>query len=283
MTSLKKVLYDAYKGKYAVGAFNTSNLEITEAILNASVKKKSPAIIATSPKAIDYVGGAHVFAAMVREQTKNLKIPVVLHLDHSKSFDLVKKCVAAGYSSVMFDGSRLPYNENVRITKRVVKLAHAKGVSVEGEIGIIGGKEDYLKKHKVILADPKLAKDFVKKTGIDAIAAALGTSHGLAANTKNKIDFALLKEINKIVKMPMVLHGASQGTSDAHIKKAIKLGISKVNIDTNLRVAFATEIRKLLKNDKSVYDPRTIIGAGQVGIEKVVEKKVKLFNSQNKA
>ena len=283
MTTLKKVLKDAQKQHYAVGAFNTSNLEITQAILKASEKKKSPVIIAASPKAIDYAGGAHVIADMVQACVNGAKVPVVLHLDHSKTFELVRECVAAGFTSVMFDGSRLQYKDNVRITKKVVALSHAKGVTVEGEIGIIGGKEDYLKKRKVVLADPNVAIDFVNKTGIDALAAAVGTAHGLATDAPEKIDFPLLSKISKSVKVPLVLHGASQGVSDANIKKAIKYGISKVNIDTDLRVAFAKEVRKLLSRDKSIYDTRGIIGAGRSGIEKVVEKKIALFNSQNKA
>ena len=283
MTTLKSVLTKAYTGKYAVGAFNTSNLEITQAILAAGEKKKSPVIIATSPKAIDYAGGPAVHVALMKELSKGVRVPVVLHLDHSKTFELAKACVLAGYTSVMFDGSRLPYSDNVRITKKLVKIAHAKGVSVEAEIGIIGGKEDYLKKRKVVLADPKIAKEFVKKTGIDALAAALGTSHGLASDTKNHIDFSILTEIHKTVNIPLVLHGASQGISDAHIKRAIKLGVSKINIDTTLRVSFAKEVRKLLTKDKKVYDPRTIITAGKSGIEKEVVKKIQLFNSQNKA
>jgi len=273
MKSLKPILQDAYERKYAVGAFNTSNLEITQAILTTAERLHSPIIISTSPKAIDYMGGPKVVVAMVEAVVKQAKVGVVLHLDHSKSFTLVKECVEAGYTSVMFDGSRLPYRDNVRITKRVVALARKKGVSVEAEIGIIGGKEDYIKKRKVVLADPDAAVDFVKKTRVDALAAAVGTAHGLAEDAPEKIDFELLEEINRRLNIPLVLHGASQGITDANIKKAIRLGISKINIDTDLRVGFTKSVRALLAHDKKVYDPRAIIGSGRVGIEKVVEKK----------
>ena len=282
MTTLKNVLTKAYKGRYAVGAFNTSNLEITQGILIACEKLRSPAIIATSPKAIDYAGGPRTIAAIVREVCAKARVPVVLHLDHSKSFELTKACVAAGYTSVMFDGSRLPYNENVRITKKIVKLAHAKGVSVEGEIGIVGGKEDYLKKRKVVLADPDQAEDFVKKTGIDAVAAAVGTAHGLAKDTPEKLNLALLSEINKRLKMPLVLHGASEGIPDADVKKAIKRGVAKVNIDTTIRVGFTGSVRKALAKDKALYDPRALITAGRLGAEKAIEAKIRLFSSHNK-
>lgn len=283
MTSLKKILTHAYARHYAVGAYNTSNLEITQAILNASEALKAPVIIATSPKAIDYAGGPAILANLVRSVSAQTRVPVVLHLDHAKSFELVRECINAGYTSVMFDGSRLPYADNVRITKKVVRLAHAKRVSVEGEIGIIGGKEDYLKKRKVILADPNTAVDFVRKTGIDALAAAVGTAHGLGKDSPEKIDFALLAEINKRVRMPLVLHGASEGISDSHIKKAIKSGVAKINIDTTIRVAFTKAVRTALANDKLLYDPRTVLMQGRIASEKAIAKKIRLFSTTNKA
>jgi fructose-bisphosphate aldolase, class II len=283
MTILRKVLQKAYAGKYAVGAFNTSNLEITQAILNASQKLNAPVIVATSPKAIDYAGGPRVIVALVEAVAKKYRIPIVLHLDHSKTFSLVKACIEAGYTSVMFDGSRLPYAQNVRITKNVVKAAHSKGVSVEAEIGIIGGKEDYLNKRSVVLADPDQAVDFVKKTGVDALAAAVGTAHGLAKDAPEKIDFKLLAEINKRLRMPLVLHGASEGISNAHIRKAIRSGVSKINIDTTIRVGFTNAVRKSVIKDKELYDPRALITSGRIGAEKAIEQKIKLFSTQNKA
>jgi len=185
----------------------------------------------------------------------------------------------------MIDGSRHSYKENIRITKKVVTYAHKRGVQVEGELGTIGGKEDYATGGKLVLANPDDAVDFVKKTGVDSLAAAVGTAHGIAASVtfKEKIDFPRLRAIAKVLNVPLVLHGASEGISDNDIRNAIKLGIAKINIDTTIRVAFTAGVRRYLKKNTSAYDPRTIIGIGRDGIEKAIEKKMKLFNTQNKA
>lgn len=283
LVNLKKILIDAKKQHYAVGAFNTSNLEITQSILSAAEHLRAPVIIATSPKAIAYAGGAKVLADMIKALAKNYNVTYALHLDHAKDIKIVKECIMAGYPSVMFDGSRLSFKNNLSLTKQVVRLAHKHQASVEGEIGTIGGQEDYLRKKKIILADPKQAFIFVKKTGIDALAAAVGTAHGTSRQSgKEKINFKVLKEVAEAVKIPLVLHGASEGILPKDIKRAIKEGICKINIDTNLRRAFAETIRNFLKNDKSVYDPRVIMAAGTIAMERVVEVKIKLFGSQNK-
>lgn len=284
LVNLKKLLVHAQKYEYAVGAFNTSNLEITQSIFAAAHKLRAPVIIATSPKAIAYAGGAHVLARLIKAVADNYKVIYALHLDHGRDIATIKECIKAGYSSVMFDGSRLPFKDNLRLTKQAVALARGKRVSVEGEVGTIGGREDYLKKKKVIMADPKDTAFFVKETDVDALAAAVGTAHGLAKNVTNeKIDFKVLKEVTKAVKVPLVLHGASEGIPNKDIKKSIKEGICKVNIDTDLRRAFAVAVRNILKNDKSIYDPRAIIGTGRIAMEQVVEQNIKLFGSANKA
>lgn len=285
IVSQKKILTVARKRKFGVGAYNTSNLEITQAILSASAKNKAPVIIATSEKAIDYFGGAEIAAATILALFKKVKIPVSLHLDHSKSFTRVKECIAAGYGSVMIDASRLSFKNNIFLTKKVVAYSHKRGVQVEGELGTIGGKEDYVKGGKLILAEPIDAAIFVKRTGIDTLAAAVGTAHGTAAAVtfKEKIDFPRLTAISKVVSIPLVLHGASEGISNKDIKKAITFGIAKINIDTSLRVSFSKDVRAFLKKNKTAYDPRAIISAGSAGIEKIVATKIKLFGSKNKA
>jgi fructose-bisphosphate aldolase class II len=285
IVSQKKILKIARKKKFGVGAYNTSNLEITQAILSASVKSKAPVIIATSEKAIDYFGGEDNAATLINALSKKVNIPVSLHLDHSKSFERVKECISAGYGSVMIDASRLSFKDNIALTKKVVTYAHKRGVQVEGELGTIGGKEDYVKGGKLILAEPKDATVFVKRTGIDSLAAAVGTAHGTAAavTIKEKIDFPRLIAISKVVSIPLVLHGASEGIPDKDIRKAITFGIAKINIDTNLRVAFTKDVRLFLIKNKKAYDPRAIITAGRDAIEKTVTKKIKLFNTQNKS
>lgn len=282
LVSLKSVLTKAKDKKYAVGAFNTSDLEVTQGIINAAMKLKSPVIISTSEKAVDYAG-IDILSQIVIKLAKKADIPVVLHLDHARGFSLIKKAIACGYSSVMIDASHLPFKKNIALTKKVVAAAHRHKVSVEGELGTIGGEEDYVKARKIILADPEQALTFIKQTGIDAFAAAVGTAHGLSKGRKEKLDFKRISKIAKITKLPLVLHGASEGVSPEDIKKAIKLGVCKVNIDTDLRKAFSKNIRNMLKRDKKVYDPRKILGSARDAVAKEVSEHIKLFGSKNKA
>lgn len=281
LVSLHSVLKKAQRNKYAIGAFNTSNLEATQAIIDAAQKLKSPVIVSTSEKAIDYAG-LSALASMIKIFARMARVPVVLHLDHAKTFELVKKCIAAGYTSVMLDGSRLPFKKNIALTKKVSAVAHKFNISVEGELGTIGGKEDYISGKNIILADPKKAKVFVDNTKVDALAAAVGTAHGLPIPKEN-IDFKRLRAIQKLVSVPLVLHGASQGIFDKDIKKAIKHGICKVNIDTDLRLAFTNALRKKLQRDKKVYDPRAILSEGRSAVMKKAMEKMRLFGSVNKA
>ena len=305
LVNLNKILPKARKGKYGVGAFNTSNIEITQAIIQAAELLNAPVIVATSEKAIRYAG-IEIISQMVITMAKKAKIPVALHLDHGKSFEIVKECIKHNYTSVMIDASHLSFKENLRLTKQVVKYAHKRGVSVEAEIGRLAGIEDDIKvkKDDAIYTAPREAKRFARESGCDALAIAIGTSHGAYKfKGKPKLRIDILKEIAKIVKIPLVLHGASgvkikwinrvnkfggklahtRGVPDNLIKQAVKNGVSKINTDTDLRIAFTAGVREyLIKNPKS-FDPRKIIGSARDMMQEVVEDRIKIFGSKNKA
>ncbi|NQU83960.1 MAG: class II fructose-1,6-bisphosphate aldolase [Parcubacteria group bacterium] len=304
LVSLKKILIKAQKGKYAVPAFNINDLEVLQAVIGAAKKLKSPIIIQASEGAIKYAGMKNL-VNMVNVAAKE-KIPVAFHLDHGKNLKVVKNAIKSGFTSVMFDGSSFSFRKNLRLTKKVVGWAHKKGVSVEAELGALKGIEDLVSvsEKEAILTNPEQSGEFVKKTGCDALAIAIGTSHG-AHKFKGvaKLDIKRLSEIKKNVKVPLVLHGASgvpqeliklikkcggdvgnaKGNSPAEIKKAIKGGVCKINIDTDLRLAFTAGVRCKLKEDKKVIDPRKILGEAKELMEKVAEDKIKLCGSQNKA
>lgn len=303
-TSLKSVLTNAQKGRYAVPAFNINDLEILQSVMAAAKKMKSPIIIQTSEGAIEYAGMENLFQ-MVKVAAKE-NIPVVFHLDHGKNLKVAQRAIKSGYTSVMYDGSSLPYAENLKNTKKVVGWARAKNVSVEAEIGSLKGVEDLVSvsARDAILTDPAQAKDFVEKTGCDALAVAIGTSHGAYKFKGNpKLDLKRLAEIKKGVKIPIVLHGASgvpaelvrmlkrcggdigeaKGNAPAEIKKAIKLGVCKINIDTDLRLAFSAGLRCTLKENKKVFDPRKILETSKKLMQKVAEEKIIMCGSKNKA
>lgn len=269
----KQLIFDAQRGKYAVGSFNTSDLEITKAIVWAAARMESPAIVETSEKAIAYAGLQNI-ADIVKNEAKKSCFPVGLHLDHGKSLDIVKQCLDAGYTSVMFDGSHLSYHENIILTRQACEMAHRADVACEGELGAIG-KSDEEKK----FTDPSQVVEFVRETGVDFLAVAIGSAHGMGGDEKLNID--LLKKIRVKTNIPLVLHGAS-GVSDEDIKAAIKNGICKINIDTDIRHTFARAVREI-SNKYQDDDPRDIMNKVMVEIQKVVEEKIKLFGSEGKA
>ncbi len=301
--STKKLLQKAQRGKYAVPHFNINNLEIMEGVLHAAVKLRSPIILATSEGAIEY---AHIkeFVALAKAASEEHKIPIAFHLDHGQDMKIIKQAIKMGYSSVMVDGSYLPFEENVRKTKKVVQLAHAKKISVEGELGTIGGKEDTVAAKNILYTDPIKAKEFATRTGCDFLAVAIGTSHG-AYKFKGKASLRidLLKKIQQQTKIPLVLHGASgvpvnivklaekygaslkgaEGVPNGQIKKAIQNGICKINTDTDLRLAFDAGIRKVIKTKPAEFDPRQILGPARDLIQKVAEERIKLCGSAGKA
>lgn len=282
-TILKKA-----RGKYAVGAFDVNNLEMVRAVIGACVSERAPVFIQTTEKALHYAGADNL-SAMITIAAKK-PVPTVLHLDHGKSFDTAKLCIANGYTSVMFDGSRLPFVQNVKITKQVVSLAHKKRITVEAELGIIPGKEDYVTAAENFYTEPATAKKFVELTKVDSLAVAIGTKHGL--NEKEishgmkkghlKLRMDILKEIGETVSVPLVLHGGSDVPA-RDVKRAIRYGVAKINIDTELRVAFKTAVEEFIKKNPDVYDPRDILTPAIERIGEVVKKKVKEFGSSKKA
>ncbi|MBI4139263.1 class II fructose-bisphosphate aldolase [Candidatus Uhrbacteria bacterium] len=299
----KKLLIPARAKNYAVPAFNVNNLEVLKAVMSAAEKMRSPVILQTSEGAIDYAGIEYL-SAMIRVAAAG-KIPVVMHLDHGKELRYVKMALAHGYSSVMMDGSALPYRKNVAITKTVVRLAHAKGVSVEAEIGALAGIEDFVsvEEKDAKLTNPDEAARFAEKTGCDSLAIAIGTSHGaFKFKGKTHLDIARLKRIAGLVKLPLVLHGASgvredvkkiaeshgaklgeaRGVLDADIRAAIRNGVAKINIDTDLRLAFTAGVREAVDDLPKVIDPRKLLEPATLLMREVAMKKMKLFGSDGR-
>ena len=305
-SSYKHLLKQASSGNYAVGAFNVNNLEFIHAVMAAAEAEKSPVIIQTSHGALEYAGFEEL-SALVHVVASKTKIPVVLHLDHGTDAELVAFVIRSGlYQSVMFDGSSLSYDENIRETSKLAKLAHKAGMSLEAELGAIAGIEDFVsvEERDAHLTDPKQAQEFVKATGCDALAIAIGTRHGAFKFTEaSKLDFPRLKKINDLVSVPLVLHGASgipanimkictkygckiedaKGVADAHIKKAVSLGIKKVNIDSDLRIDFDAGVRQFLNDNPEVIDPRKILGPAQALMSKVVSQKMRMLGCAGKA
>jgi fructose-bisphosphate aldolase class II len=284
LVTVKQITQKAKKGNYAIGAFNAPNLEVVKAIILAAKEMNSPVIISTSEKEISYAG-VNEIAAIVISMARNSKIPVALNLDHGSSFEMVKKCIDAGFTSVHYDGSSKELSENIKITKKIVNFAHKKGVSVEGEIGHIGGASSlHISKIDVdedSLANPDVVQGFFNKTKVDVIAVAVGSAHGMY-KTAPKLDFDRIEKIESLVKIPLVLHGGS-GIPNDQIKKAIKLGMRKINVNTELRIAFSQALRKTLAKNKDEVVPYNILPASIDAVKNVVEEKIKLFGSRNKA
>lgn len=276
-----ELLSKAHKEGYAVGAFNTNNLEITQAIIQAAEEMRSPAIIQVSEGGLKYAG-IETISAIVRTLAAKASVPVALHLDHGTDFNNVMKCLRNGWTSVMMDASKLPLEKNIAVTKNVVSIAHGMGVSVEAELGKIGGTEDNVTvdEREASMTDPDEALSFVKETGIDYLAISIGTAHG-PYKGEPKLDFDRLKKIKELLNIPLVLHGAS-GVPEDSIKTAVSLGINKINIDTDIRQAFAWRLREVLKTDQEVYDPRKILGPCKDAMKEVVKNKMRLFGSAGK-
>ncbi|MDD3679002.1 MAG: class II fructose-bisphosphate aldolase [Patescibacteria group bacterium] len=274
----------ARKHGFAIGAFNTSNAEITKAIIKTAERLGSPVIIETSENEMAHVG-SEVMVAEITAIAKNTKIPVALHLDHGKSFESVREAIRAGYSSVHIDGSTLAFEENFKLTKAVVDLAHNNKVAVEGEVGHIEGNSSEHKLpfeiKKENLTDPGDAAFFVKKTKVDILAISIGNIHGLYETTP-MLDFDRLEEISKSVKLPFSLHGGS-GIPKNQIQKAIAFGITKINVNTEIRVAFKRGLLHEFDLRPDEVVPYKYLPAGSAAVEKVVESKIKIFGSAGQA
>ncbi|NLA27767.1 MAG: class II fructose-1,6-bisphosphate aldolase [Firmicutes bacterium] len=282
LVSLNEILGKARREKYAVGAFNCNNMEIVQAIAQAAEEEKSPVIIQASQGAIKYAGLSYI-TALVKLAAAEVSVPVVLHLDHGTSFEQVLQCIRHGFSSVMFDGSQHPLEENIRLTKKVVEIAHAVGVTVEGELGKIGGTEDDISVSDAdaLFTDPEEAKRFVEETGVDALAISIGTAHGRYKGVP-RLDFERLEKIRQVIDCPIVLHGSS-GVPDESIRKAVSLGVQKINIDTNIREVFVGTIRKYLSEHPDEIDPRNVLKPAREAATAIIREKIRLFGSSNKA
>ncbi|MDD3028270.1 MAG: class II fructose-1,6-bisphosphate aldolase [Erysipelotrichaceae bacterium] len=281
LVTTKKLLLDAQAGGYAIGAFNVENMEMVQAVVAAAQELNSPVILQTTPSTVKYAS-LDYFYANVKTAAENATVPVVLHLDHGSSFDLAMRALRSGYTSIMIDGSHLDFEENIKVTKAVVDACHPSNVSVEAELGKVGGKEDGLDGGEGNPnTDPKEAALFVEKTGVDSLAIAIGTAHGVYKGEPN-VDIKRLSEIKEAVSVPLVLHGTS-GVPDATVKECIARGICKVNYATDLRIAFSKGVNDVLHDSPDTIDPKKYNAQGREEVKKYVMSKIQVCGSVNKA
>ena len=286
LVHIKDILQKADREGYAVGAFNTQNLELTLAIARAAVAQKSPVIIQISEKTIEYAGLkpiTHIVETIAKNHSNH--VPIALHLDHGKSFLVVSECVKAGFSSIHIDGCELPYDENVALTKESVAYAHRHRVWAQGELGTIFGKEGLTKVRArqsptAHLTDPARVREYVEATRVDTLAVSVGTFHG-SFKGREHIDQRRVVAIHRAVKLPLVLHGGS-GVSLQEIKLAIRRGIRVINVDTDLRIAFTQSLRRALGGLRGRYDLRGYLGPATVATQRVAEQKMVAFGSAGK-
>ncbi|MCG3182825.1 MAG: Fructose-bisphosphate aldolase [Planctomycetes bacterium] len=303
---LGKMYEKANRERYAIGQFNFSNLEFLQSAVEAAEEMKSPVIVALSTGAIKY-GGIKNLVALTRTMAEQVSVPVALHLDHGEKLDDIKRCVDAGFTSVMIDGSHHPLEENIALTRQAADYAHSHGgITVEAELGRLGGIEDDIKvdERDARLTDPAEAVRFVKESGCDALAVAVGTSHGAYKfKGENRIDFERIKSIKQLLGIPLVLHGASsvdaesvaqinqyggkiegaKGLDAESYTRAIQNGINKVNIDTDLRLKWTAVLRKLIAEKPGEFDPRKFLGPARDAVKEVIKQKMTLLGSAGKA
>lgn len=279
LVTTQSILKDAYDHHYAVGAFAAHNLEILKSVVSAAESRQSPIIIQTTPGTIRYVGVDYL-RAMVGTAANEASVPVALHLDHGDSYETVVKCLRAGYTSVMIDGSTLPFEENVALVQKVTETAHIAGVPVEAELGTIGGVEDDMEvsEEDAGFTSADTAENFVKRTNIDTFAPAYGTAHGLY-KTQPNLQFDLLEDIASRVDVPLVMHGAS-GVSDEGVQKSVIRGASKVNFSTELKDVFAKGLRAYLAEHPDESDPRKYFSTAKQRVEDIAKQKIDLLLSQ---
>ncbi len=307
LVSTKEMFEKAYKGGYAIGAFNVNNMEIVQAIVEAANELKSPVILQASKGARNYAHPVYL-RKLVEAAVETSDIPIALHLDHGDTFELCKECIDAGFTSVMIDGSHLPYEENVALTKKVVEYAHAHGVTVEGELGQLAGVEDEVNVEHHSYTQPEQVVDFVTRTGCDSLAIAIGTSHGafkFKPGTKPQLRFDILEEVSKqLPNFPIVLHGASSvipeyvqminefggnlqdaiGIPEDMLRQAATSAVCKINIDSDLRLAFTAGVREVFTKTPGEFDPRKYLGQSRKYLKDLVGKKIKnVLGSDGKA
>ncbi|AIY06382.1 fructose-bisphosphate aldolase [Planococcus sp. PAMC 21323] len=283
LVSMKEMMIKGKQEGYAIGQFNLNNLEFTQAILQAAQEENSPVICGVSEGAARYMGGFTTVVNMVKGLMHDYKItvPVAIHLDHGSSFEKCKEAIDAGFTSVMIDASHHPFEENIEITKQVVEYARQHNVSVEAELGTVGGQEDDIIADGVIYADPQECKQMVDGTGIDCLAPALGSVHGPYKGEPN-LGFKEMEEISQLCDVPLVLHGGT-GIPLKDIQRAVSLGTSKINVNTESQITSAQAVRDVLNSDSEVYDPRKYMGPAREAIKKTVMGKMREFGSSQKA
>ena len=272
-----EMLKKAQEGGYAIGAFNAENLEMVQAIIAAAEAENAPVMIQTTPGTLKYAG-PKCFAGIVSRMARDAKVPVALHLDHGNSYELAEECAREGYTSLMIDGSKLPYVENIAVTRRVVAMAC--GLPVEAELGTVGGKEDGMEA-KPQYTDPDEAADFVNRTGISSFAVAIGTAHGVYKG-EPKLDLDRLSAVREKVSIPLVLHGTS-GVPEDQVRECIRRGICKVNYATDLRIAFTAGVKKAIGEQPEAFDPKKYLAEGRKAVQSRVQELIRLLGSSGKA
>lgn len=280
LVTSEEMLKKAQKEGYAVGAFNAENMEMVKAIVQAAEELKAPVMIQTTPSTIKY-GSVDDYAAMAAAEAKKASVPVCLHLDHGSSFEIAMQAMHAGYTSVMFDGSKYEFDENIAETKRVADAAAALNIPCEAELGKVGGKEDDLEAEADTNTDPQEAKEFVERTGVTSLAVAIGTAHGFYAGIP-VLDKERLSEIREVVEIPLVLHGAS-GLSDDDVRDCVKRGICKVNFATELRSAYSKAVKEVFEEDPDTFDPKVYGKKAIQAVKELVMSRMKVCGCDGKA
>ncbi|SET70204.1 class II fructose-bisphosphate aldolase [Lacrimispora sphenoides] len=280
LVTSKQMLLDAQKGGYAVGAFNVENMEMVKAVIAAAKELQAPVMLQTTPSTVKY-GTLKTYQALVAAEAEKAGIPVCLHLDHGSSFELAVRAIQAGYTSVMIDGSHEDFEQNIALTKKVTEVAKACGVTVEAELGKVGGKEDDLEAEGDTNTDPAEAREFVERTGVDSLAIAIGTAHGFYADTP-VLDKERVSEVKSLVSIPLVLHGAS-GLRDEDIRECVQRGMCKVNFATELRVAYTDAGKKLIAENPDMFDPKKLGGVGMEAVKELVKNRILVCGCDHKA
>jgi len=281
LVTTREMLLRAQAGHYAVGAFNVENMEMVMAVVQAAEESRAPVIMQTTPSTVKYAG-LDYYLAMAKAAAERATVPVAMHLDHGDSFELAMQALRTGYTSIMIDGSHDSFEDNIALTRRVTDACAPSGVPVEAELGKVGGKEDDLEGGDGNpFTDPQQAKEFVERTGVDSLAVAIGTAHGLYKGVP-KLDFDRLSAIRELVSIPLVLHGAS-GVPDEAVRESIRRGICKVNFATELRIAFSDGVKKYLAEDPDAFDPKKYCKVGRGSVVALAKEKIALCGSSGQA
>lgn len=280
LVTSKQLLLDAQKGGYAVGAFNVENMEMVMAVVKAAGEMKAPVILQTTPSTIQYAG-IGMYYANVKAAAMQAQVPVALHLDHGSSFALAMQALRAGYTSIMIDGSKEAFEENIALSRKVVDACRPSGIPVEAELGKVGGKEDDLECNDPGYTDPEDAVRFVEEAQIDSLAVAIGTAHGIYKG-EPKLDLERLSEIRRRVSIPLVLHGAS-GVPDETVRQCIGRGICKVNFATELRIAYSDGVKEYLKENPDAFDPKKYGKTAMEHVKEIVKLRMKMCGCDGKA